>query len=134
MAKTTNDLVWAVDGPPVGVWTTSSGTFNVVMKDRLDIRADGTGFLHKNSALMGQQTIPVMWQQVAPGVIKFAMLLPDDDPNEEPCWETVRYGATMKANDIGRDVPVLQNIDDETFWNLVAPIELISRTADRDHR
>lgn len=128
--KTADELVWAVDGPPVGVWKTSSGTAEAVMQDQLDLRADGTGYLHKYSALTGHQDIPVMWRQVDPGVVKFAMLLPGDDPNDEPFWETVRYKAAMKANDVGRDVPVLQNIDDETFWNLAAPVELVSRTSD----
>lgn len=130
MVKTADDLDWAIEGPPIGVWVTSSGTFSNMMKDRLSLRPDGTGYLRSHSVLRGEETFPVIWQHVEPGVIKIDMFFPDDDPKREAEWETVRYAAAMKANDIGRDVPVLKNVDDDTFWSLVDPIELVSRTPD----
>ena len=130
MVKTADDLKWAVDEPPIGVWATSNGTFDTMMQDRLSFRPDGTGYLYSRSVLRGEETFPVMWEQVEPGVLKIDMLFPDDDPNRPNDWETVRYTASMKANDVGGSVPVLKNVDEDVFWTLVGPIELRSRTPD----
>ncbi len=130
MAKTEDDLAWAVEGPPIGIWATSNGTFNNMMQDQLTLRPDGTGHLNSRSVLRGEEYFPVMWQQVEPGVVKIDMLFPDDDPQRDNDWETVRYGATIKTNDVGGSVPVLKNVDDDVFWTLIGPIELRSRTPD----
>ncbi|MEM7045089.1 MAG: hypothetical protein AAF543_19950 [Pseudomonadota bacterium] len=130
MAKSAEDLNWAVEGPPIGVWVTSNGTFDNMMQDRLSLRPDGTGYLYSRSVLRGEETFPVMWQQHEPGVLKIDMLFPDDDPERPNEWETVRYVAAMKANDVGGSVPVLKNADADIFWTLVGPIELRSKTPD----
>ena len=130
MNKTAEDLKWAIEGPPIGAWMTSNGTFDNMMQDRLSLRPDGTGSLYSRSVLRGEETIPIIWEHVEAGVMRIDMLFPDDDPDREVDWETVRYRAAMVTNDVGGDVPVLKNLDDLVFWTLVGPIELVSRTPD----
>lgn len=121
------DLDWAVQGPPIGTWTTNNGTFDTVMHDTLTMAKDGTGWLQSHSPMRGQELFPVMWKQSGPGVLKLAILLPDDNPREEPFYETVRYSAVVVTRDVGKEGFVLQNSDDEVFWNLAGPIALSSR-------
>ncbi|MES9830603.1 MAG: hypothetical protein ABW139_00020 [Candidatus Thiodiazotropha sp. DIVDIV] len=122
-----HDLDWAVSGPPVGTWTTSNGTFDGVMLDTLTIAADGTGWLKTFSPMRGAELFPLMWIQASPGVLKLALLFPDDDPTEAPQYETVRYNAVEVSRDVGNTSVVLQNDDDDVFWNLVGPVSLESR-------
>lgn len=121
------NLDWAVDGAPIGTWTTSTGTFDAMMSDTLTLAADGTGWLRTRSAMRGTELFPVMWRHPEPGVLKLAMLFPDDDPNEAPHFDTVRYGAFSTEHDIGGEHTVLKNQDGEGFWDLVGPIVLSSR-------
>lgn len=130
MSGTAEDLKWAVEGPPIGVWRTANGTFDTMMQDRLSLRADGTGYLHSRSVLQGEETFSLVWRQIEPGVLKVDMFFPDDDPERPNEWETVCYVAAMKENDVGGAVPVLKNADGHVFWTLVGPIALASRTPD----
>src|SRR5262252_2966115 len=57
-----DDLRWAVDGPPIGVWTTVLGTADILMRDTLWLLSDGAGYLHSQSALHGTESFPVMWK------------------------------------------------------------------------
>ena len=122
-----HELDWAVNGPPVGTWTTSNGTFDAMMQDTLTIAADGTGWLRTRSPMRGVELFPLMWKQPSPGVLKLAMLFPDDNPTEALQYETVRYTAVEVSHDVGYDCVVLQNYDDDVFWNLVGPVSLESR-------
>lgn len=124
----TQDLDWAVDGPPIGTWTTSNGTFDAMMQDTLTLAADGTGWVKTSSMMRGEELLPVMWKQPEPGVLKLAMLFPDDDPEEAPHFETVRYSAVTVAHDVGNERVVLRNDDDDVFWSLAGPVVLASRT------
>ncbi len=124
----THDLAWAVEGAPIGTWTTSNGTFDSMMQDTLTLAKDGTGWLRTRSAMRGVELMPVMWRHSAPGVIKLALLLPGEDPNEPPDFETIRYGAVTMKHDIGNEKVVLKNDDDDVFWNLAGPVVLTSRT------
>ena len=130
MSGTAEDLKWAVDGPPIGVWLTANGTFDNMMQDRLSLRADGTGYLYSRSALRGEETLSLVWRQSEPGVLKVDIFFPDDDPDRPYEWESVRYVAAMRENDVGGAVPVLKNVDEDVFWTLVGPIALASRTPD----
>ncbi|MBK6687112.1 MAG: hypothetical protein IPG45_21770 [Deltaproteobacteria bacterium] len=121
------DLTWAVEGAPIGTWTTSRGTFDAMMQDVLTLAVDGTGWLRTRSAMRGIQLFPVMWRHPEPGVLELAMLFPDDDPKEPPFFETVRYTAVTVEHDVGLPRGVLQNTDDDVFWNLAGPIVLSSR-------
>jgi hypothetical protein len=130
MTKATDDLAWAVEGPPIGIWATAGGTADMLMHDRLSLRPDGTGHLRSTSVMRGEETYPVMWWHEGPGVLKITMLLPGDDPNAPPEWETVRYAAALASNDLTTAAPVLKNTDDDVFWTLTGPVALASRTAD----
>jgi hypothetical protein len=44
-----DELRWAVDGPPIGVWTTVQGTAEVLMQDTLCLLSDGPGYLQRRS-------------------------------------------------------------------------------------
>lgn len=123
----TEELRWAVEGPPIGTWTTSRGTFDAMMQDELTLAADGTGWLRTRSVMRGSQLLPVMWQHPGPGVLKLAMLFPEDDPKAPPFFETVRYTAVTVQQDVGRPRVVLQNTDDDVFWNLAGPLALSAR-------
>src|SRR5262245_51340211 len=52
-----SDLSWAVDGPPVGVWSAAYGTAVIVMGEVLVLRADGTGVLHSSSVMHGREDL-----------------------------------------------------------------------------
>ena len=122
-----DDLRWAVDGPPIGIWTTVQGTFDVIMQDTLWLLSDGTGYLQSRSALRGTERFPVKWKQVQPGTLLMAILYPGDDLNADTEWETVLYcNAVTRIDAGGAHVPVLRNIDDNRFWNLVGPIGFAS--------
>ncbi len=122
-----NDLEWAVTGPPVGTWTTSNGTFDGMMQDTLTLAHDGTGWLLSHSAMQGTQLLPVMWRHPEPGCIELTALRPDDDPQEDPFYERIRYAPRVVEFDVGRPQVVLQNTDDEVFCCLAGPIALRSR-------
>lgn len=118
-----NDLKWAVDGPPIGVWTTSLGTADVLMSDVLTLLPNGTGFLESRSALHGVERFPVMWKHRQPGRLELARLLPEDDPMAEPEWEPVHYGLAEINDDFGRRCQVLRNMAGEVFWVLAGPVK-----------
>jgi len=130
MGKTAEDLKWAVDGPPIGIWQTFNGTFDIMMQDRLSLRHGGTGYLCSRSVLQGEEIFSILWRQTEPGVLKLDMFFPDDDPERPNVWETVRYVATTTERDVGGVVPVLRNVDEDVFWTLVGPIVLASGTPD----
>jgi hypothetical protein len=117
------DLHWAVDGPPLGIWATVTGTADVVMQETLELLPGGTGFLESRSVLRGVERLSVMWTYVAPGLLSLAVLYPEDHPDDEPLWQSVRYGcAVMRIDAGGAEVAVLRNVDDAAFWNLSGPI------------
>jgi hypothetical protein len=120
------DLAWAVDGPPVGVWTTSLGTADAVLQDVLCLLPNGTGFLQTRSALRGIERFPVMWKHPQAGALELAMLLPGDDPNEEPEWEPVRYASAEVEDDTGGRLLVLRNTATDGFWSLAGPVKFLS--------
>jgi hypothetical protein len=122
----TKDLRWAVDGPPLGIWATVSGTADLLMQEALGLLPDGSGFLENRSVLRGVERVPVVWTHVAPGLLSLAVLYPEDSPDEEPLWQSVRYGcAVVRIDAGGAEVAVLRNIDDATFWNLSGPIGFV---------
>ena len=51
MNEEINPLHWAVDGPPIGLWTTSNGTFDNVMIVYYAFFRDGSGFIKTGNAL-----------------------------------------------------------------------------------
>jgi hypothetical protein len=120
------DLHWAVDGPPLGIWATVTGTADLVMQETLGLLPDGTGFLETRSALRGVERFPLMWKYVEPGKLAFSVLYPEDDPADEPLWQDVRYAcATVRIDAGGAEVAVLRNADDAQFWNLSGPIGFV---------
>jgi hypothetical protein len=122
----TKDLRWAVDGPPLGIWSTVTGTADMLMQDTLGLLPDGTGFLESCSVLRGVERFPVMWTHVTPGLLSLAVLYPEDDPGEEPLWQNVRYGSAVVRIDAGgAEVTVLRNIDGATFGSLCGPIGFV---------
>jgi len=127
MTSMRDDLRWAVDGPPIGVWTTVNGTADILMQDTLSLLSDGTGFLQRQSVMFGTERFPVKWKHVQPGTLLMSIFFPDDDPDDEPFWQTVRYCNTAVEIDVaGAHVPVLSNLDDEQFWDLAGPIGFVS--------
>jgi hypothetical protein len=133
VTQASQDLGWAVEGPPVGIWSTELGTAGVLMSDTLCLRHDGTGYLSSASVLRGEETYPLRWRHEGPGVLRIAVRLPGDDPLiDDPHateWETVRYAAAVAVTDVGSR-PVLRNVDDDSFWSLAGPVALISTTPD----
>jgi hypothetical protein len=122
-----DDLRWAVDRPPIGVWTTVLGTGDVVMQDTLCLLSDSTGYLRSWSVLRGTERLAVRWKHVQPGTLLMAMLFPEDDPGDEPLWETVLYcNAVVQIDTGGAHVPVLRNVSGRDFWNLAGPIGFVS--------
>jgi hypothetical protein len=75
-----NDLEWAVEGPPVGMWLTALGSFDLLMQDTLWLAPDGTGYLQRRSVMSGGETFPVLWKQPRSGTLAIVMLFPEDDP------------------------------------------------------
>jgi hypothetical protein len=130
MTITADGILWAVDGPPVGIWGTSMGTGDILMRDVLCLRPDGTGYVINMSVLRGNETLPVLWRHEAPGQLELATLLPDDDP-EDPdlLWQHIDYCAAIVATDVG-NIETLKNIDNDVFGMLVGPIALLSRVPD----
>jgi hypothetical protein len=122
-------LDWAVSGPPIGVWVTAAGTADALMRDTLCLRADGTGDLRSQSALHGEETLPVLWRHKGPGLLMVAMRFPGEDASEPPEWEVVRYAAATLTTDTATQ-PVLKNTGDDVFWTLAGPVALLSRTPD----
>jgi hypothetical protein len=122
-----NVLLWAVDGPPVGVWQTFLGTADALMQDTLWLAPDGTGYLKHYSTMSGEEILPVMWQQPRKGILTMTMLLPGEDPNSEPEWDTFKYRClVIRADSGGEEVPVLCNETGDQFWDLVGPISYIA--------
>lgn len=120
------DLSWAVNGPPLGVWTTALGTAEVLIRDVLTLLPNGTGFLESRSALRGVERFPVMWKHLQPGKLELARLLPEDDPMAEPEWEPVHYCLANVEDDFGRRSQVLRNIANDVFWVLAGPVKFLS--------
>ena len=117
------DLHWAVDGPPLGIWATVTGTADVVMHETLELLPGGTGFLESRSVLRGVERLSVMWTHVAPGAAVARGAVSRRPSDDEPLWQSVRYGcAVMRIDAGGAEVAVLRNVDDAAFWNLSGPI------------
>jgi hypothetical protein len=104
------------------MWSTACGTFDAVMQDTLVIRADGTGHVHRQSALRGEERLAILWRHSASGVVEFALVWPDDVADARPEWETIRYQASTTTNDAASGLAVLKNEDSDNFWNLTGPI------------
>jgi hypothetical protein len=127
-----DDLEWAVEGPPIGLWRTAHGSFDMMMQDALWLAPDGTGYLRCHSAMRDEETVPVRWKHLEKGTLAIDMVLPDDDPTDEPDWETVRYRSTVINVDAGgAAIRVLCNVSrderlGQQFWNLVGPIAFVS--------
>ena len=118
------DLRWAVDSPPIGIWTTVLGTADVLENDALCLLPDGTGSLRSWSVVHGEETLPLMWKHVQPGTLSISVIY---DLDEEQAWQTVEYCSTVVQIDAGgAHVQVLRNIDDKQFWTLVGPIKFVS--------
>jgi hypothetical protein len=93
--KRTNDLAWAIAGPPLGLWRTFNGTIDSMMQDTLCVRADRTGYVQGRSVTRGTEYISLVWRQFQPGVIEFALQWVEQDVIAALSWETVRYGVSM---------------------------------------
>lgn len=130
MTNDKDDLSWAVEGPPLGLWVTNKGTADQLMRDSLYMAPNGTGFVRTQSLLRGEETLPIMWRHRGPGLLSIAQLLPEDDPEADPEWEKVRYTDAATSNDVADNIRVLKNIDNDTFWTLTGPVSFLSKTAD----
>jgi hypothetical protein len=132
-----NNLDWAVNGPPAGVWITELGTANCLMLDTLRLHADGTGELTNWSAMRGEEHISLLWRYIGPGELQINAKYPDMDTTlgnadadvDAPNWETVRYAAGFRSNDVAQNFPALHNTNaaTERFWNLCGPVVFASR-------
>ncbi len=120
------DLNWAVDGPPAGIWSTTLGTADALMQDVLCLMPNGTGYLRSQSAMHGVEEVAIMWKHIHAGRLRIATLLPDDEPGDEPLWETIHYDWAEIENDTGERVAVLRNTSDDCFWTLPGPVRFIS--------
>ena len=57
----------AIAGPPIGRWSTQLGSADCLMKDRLVLRADGTGSLDEHSVIRGPAHCELLWRWSRPG-------------------------------------------------------------------
>jgi len=73
-----NPLQWAVDGPPIGCWTTSNGTFDNVMFETYAFFADGAGFVQSGNAFSAE-TKHFTWSFEETGFLKICI---EGDPPE----------------------------------------------------
>jgi hypothetical protein len=122
-----DELRWAVVGPPIGTWRTVQGTADILMQDTLCLLSDGTGYLQSQSVLRSVERFSLMWKQVQTGTLSMTILYPEDDPDEEPLWETFLYcTAVIQIDAGGAAVSVLRNVDNEQFWILCGPIGFVS--------
>jgi hypothetical protein len=115
-----------VDEPPVGIWSTTLGTADALMQDVLCLQPDGTGYLRSESAMHGIEEFPIMWKHVQAGRLQITTLMPGDDPQAEPLWETIHYCWDEIENDTGERVHVLRNTADDHFWTLPGPVRFVS--------
>lgn len=127
---------WAVDGPPIGVWKTNSGSATFLMSSVLTISPNGVGTRVDHSRLFADFTTSLFWRMLVPGELQ---LFESDEDYPRPVydndWSVFRYRADWKVYDIGAG-PVLINdgIEEEGgifpkngFWMFDSPVELIGR-------
>ena len=125
---------WAVEYPPIGIWLTQAGSFNMLMSSELTISPDGTGSYTQKST-MQEGKFSIIWRH-QPGELQIYEGNEDyPEPEKDSDWEVFRYRADWREFDIGSS-PVLVNdrVKEESlvyskngFWIFDSPIALIGR-------
>ncbi|MEL7143988.1 MAG: hypothetical protein AAFY33_01165 [Cyanobacteria bacterium J06643_4] len=144
MTEDTHPYLWAVIGPPIGHWKTTSGTFENVMQSHFTFNQDGTGELCKGNAFGLDAPLPFRWRHVSPGELRVFVLYPDISETEhameiedETNWDSISYMADVIHNDLG-STPVLRDIKSTfpdtfpiSFWDTHFAITLKSDKVSR---
>jgi hypothetical protein len=112
---------------PSGTWQTAQGTFDAVASDTISFLPDHTGVIEHRSSFSGATTVRFQWREKAERTIEIRYLDHDDDTDadDEP-WDEIRYDFKPLNTDTPSRAIVLHELDQEGFWNLNAPLRLIS--------
>lgn len=95
----------------VGRWSTSQGTFDMVMGESWEIRPDGTGSITEY-AMSGTSESRFDWRQSEP--FRFEIRLVSDDDLDTPSaseddeWEATNYDFVAVSTDVGKVVCLVE--------------------------
>ena len=107
----------------VGRWHSAQGTLDMVMGERWEFRADGTGSSWSHSALHGEDETAFTWRHHGPNAV--VVSLPDEEDRDAlldgAAERVVHYEFAIVRHDLGQDV-VLREVGCEGFWFGLAPL------------
>ena len=135
---------WAVDNPPIGIWDTAAGSFDVVMQSRFSFFPDGSGEVAVGNAFGFDLPHRFEWTHPSPGELKIFLIDPKisfaenaDEKLDEMNWEKIMYTTDIVETDVGV-IPVLRDVNASfpdafpiSFWDTHNPITLVSRLSER---
>lgn len=107
---------------PVGKWSTSQGSFDVMMSEEWEFLPSGFLKIAWHSVLSGTSEELFRWRSVGDFRLELGFLPdpedplePDDlDPADEP-WTRVEYEFVILEHDAGREV-VMRQVNARGFW------------------
>ena len=102
-----------------GCWSTAQGSFDVVVSERWEFRADGILAVTSASAWSGTDHETYRWESEGPFLVRLGWLPDEEDP--EGSWVTVPYEFAVLEHDAGREV-VLRGAGQYGFWLSPAPL------------
>jgi hypothetical protein len=95
-----------------GQWSTVRGTFDAIMSEQWEFRADGRVCV-TYSAGSGTHCEEYRWESAGPFQIRIGLLPEEDYP--EPPWKVVIYRFDVLEHDAGKEV-VLHEAGKKGFW------------------
>jgi hypothetical protein len=108
-----------------GCWSTAHGTFDAIMSERWEFRADGTVFVTSQHL---SETDHEVYRWESEGPFRVRLGLPPDEEDPEGTWKSVAYEFAVVEHDAGHEV-VLREIGQKGFWLSTAPLRRVTMLA-----